>query len=46
MLAEMIADTEKECAALEKTRQAAQESLENGQELMISISSQYEKLVS
>lgn len=46
MLAEMIADTEKECAALEKSRQAAQDAVENGQELIISISSQYEKLVS
>ncbi len=46
MLAEMIESSEKECAALEKSRQAAQESIDNGQELMVSISSQYEKLVS
>ena len=46
MLAEMIESSEKECAALEKSRQAAQETIDNGQELMASISSQYEKLVS
>lgn len=37
----MIDDSEKECAALEESRKAAQEQLENWQELLKEIKSQY-----
>lgn len=46
MLAGMIADAEKECAALGYSRKAAQEQIENGLELMETIQNQYTQLES
>ena len=46
MLAELIDKGEKECAQLEEARCQAQDALENGEELMAVLETQYEKLVS
>ena len=46
MLAELIAKGEKEYAQLEEARRQAQDALENGEELMAVLETQYERLVS
>ena len=46
MLAAMIAEGEKECAALEQSRQAAQVEVEQSVERMEAIGEQYDKLIS
>lgn len=45
ILAGTLADAEKECAALENSRKAAQEQIENGLELMEGIQNQYTQLI-